>query len=51
MESGVHKNMGRINKTSILSGILVGIGVVINVFSANKYIGALLFSFALLVRM
>ena len=41
--------MGRINKTSILSGILIGIGVVINVFSANKYIGALLFSFALLV--
>lgn len=43
--------MGRINKTSILSGILVGIGVVINTFSANKYIGAMLFSFALLVIM
>lgn len=43
--------MDRINKTSILSGILVGLGVVINVFSANKYIGALLFSFALLVIM
>lgn len=43
--------MGRINKSAILSGILVGIGVVINVISENKYVGALLFSFALLVIM
>ena len=40
--------MGRINRTSILSGMLVGIGVIINTFSQNKYIGAMLFSFALL---
>ena len=40
--------MGRIDRTSILSGILVGIGVIINTFSQNKYVGAMLFSFALL---
>lgn len=40
--------MGRINSTSILSGILVGIGVIINVLSPNKYIGSMLFSLALL---
>lgn len=40
--------MGKINRTSILAGILIGIGVVINTFSENKYVGAMLFSFALL---
>ncbi len=35
-------------KRSILSGILVGIGVIINTTSSNKYIGAMLFSLALL---
>ena len=40
--------MGRVNRTSISSGILIGIGVIINVYSSNKYIGAMLFSFALL---
>lgn len=35
-------------KQSILSGILVGIGVIINTSSSNKYIGAMLFSLALL---
>lgn len=35
-------------KQSILSGMLVGMGVVINVSSSNKYIGAMLFSLALL---
>lgn len=33
---------------SLLSGILIGLGVVINLISDNKYIGAMLFSFALL---
>lgn len=40
--------MGKVNNTSILSGILVGIGVIINVLSPNKYIGSMLFSLALL---
>lgn len=35
-------------KQSILSGFLVGIGVVINTQIENKYIGAMLFSLALL---
>lgn len=35
-------------KKSLLSGILVGIGVIINTMSGNKYIGAMLFSLALL---
>lgn len=34
-------------RQSILSGILIGIGDIINIVSGNKYIGALLFSFAL----
>ena len=34
--------------SSILSGILIGIGVIINTFSSNKYVGAMLFSLALL---
>lgn len=41
--------MGVIIKQSILSGILVGIGVVLQVQTANPYIGAMLFSIALLV--
>lgn len=35
-------------RQSLLSGVLIGIGVVINLISDNKYIGAMLFSFALL---
>lgn len=35
-------------KQAALSGILIGIGVVVNTRSENKYVGALLFSFALL---
>lgn len=35
-------------KRAILAGILVGIGVVANVSIENRYIGAMLFSFALL---
>lgn len=35
-------------KQSLLSGILVGIGVVINTSSSNRYAGAMLFSLALL---
>lgn len=44
----MQENNIKIYKQSILSGILIGIGVVINLLSENKYIGALLFSFALL---
>lgn len=40
--------MGKLIKSSILSGILIGIGVNINTFLSNKYVGAMLFSFALL---
>lgn len=40
--------MDRIIKSSIISGMLIGIGVNINVFLQNKYIGAMLFSFSLL---
>ncbi len=35
-------------KQSALSGVLIGIGVIINVLSENKYVGSMLFSFALL---
>lgn len=35
-------------KQSVLAGILVGIGVIVNTVSSNKYIGAMLFSLALL---
>lgn len=41
--------MGIIFKSSLLSGILVGLGVVINTQTYNPYIGAMLFSIALLV--
>jgi formate/nitrite transporter FocA (FNT family) len=40
--------MEKVNRTSILSGTLVGIGVIVNVSAGNKYIGAMLFSLALL---
>lgn len=40
--------MKNIIKQSILSGALVGIGVVINTVSENRYVGAMLFSLALL---
>lgn len=43
--------MKELIKHSILSGILVGIGVVVNTMSENHYIGAMLFSLALLVIM
>ena len=32
----------------ILSGMLVGIGVIVNILSQNQYVGAMLFSLALL---
>lgn len=35
-------------RQSLVSGVLVGTGDVINLLSGNKYIGAMLFSFALL---
>lgn len=41
--------MGIVIKQSILSGILVGIGIVVNTLTSNQYIGAMLFSIALLV--
>ena len=37
-----------INESAILSGMLVGIGVIANIQCENRYIGALLFSVALL---
>ena len=40
--------MDRVNKNSILAGMLIGLGVISNTISENKYIGALLFSLALL---
>lgn len=40
--------MEKLIKQSLLSGILVGIGVIINIISMNNYIGAMLFSFALI---
>ena len=40
--------MDRVDKNSILAGMLIGIGVISNTLSENKYIGALLFSLALL---
>ena len=41
--------MGVIIKQSVLSGILVGLGVVLQIQVSNSYIGAMLFSIALLV--
>lgn len=41
--------MGVIIRQSILSGILVGLGVVLQIQTQNAYIGAMLFSVALLV--
>ena len=40
--------MGIIIKQSLLSGLLVGIGVIVNTLTSNQYIGAMLFSLALL---
>lgn len=40
--------MNIIIKKSILAGILIGLGVIINLQSENPIIGALLFSFGLL---
>jgi len=40
--------MSNIIKKSILAGILIGLGVIINLQSENPIIGALLFSFGLL---
>lgn len=39
---------GNMIRQSLLSGILIGMGGIINLLSGNKYIGAMLFSFALL---
>lgn len=41
--------MAELIKQSILSGFLVGLGVIVNVSSSNQYVGAMLFSIALLV--
>lgn len=41
--------MVKMTKQSILSGFLVGLGIIINTKSSNPYIGAMLFSIALLV--
>lgn len=38
----------RLIRRSVLSGVLIGIGVIINSVSGNRYVGAALFSFALL---
>ena len=40
--------MGKVNKTALLSGALIGIGVAANSFISEKYVGAMLFSLALL---
>lgn len=40
--------MGRIMRLSILSGILVGVGIIVNTSLSNKYVGSMLFSVALL---
>lgn len=41
--------MDKLIEQSIASGILVGLGVIVNTLSENKYIGATMFSLALLV--
>jgi formate/nitrite transporter FocA (FNT family) len=40
--------MEKIDRTPVMSGLLIGIGVIVNVSAGNKYIGAMLFSLALL---
>lgn len=40
--------MAQVIKRSVLAGVLVGIGVVVNTVSEQRYLGAMLFSFALL---
>lgn len=44
----MQRNSVTLFRKSLLSGVLIGIGVVINLISDNKYVGAMLFSFALL---
>lgn len=46
--SELKMNTKVIARQSVLSGVLIGIGDIINVSAGNKYIGALLFSFALM---
>ena len=41
--------MGELIKQSVLSGFLVGLGIIVNISSTNPYIGSMLFSIALLV--
>ena len=41
--------MDELTKSSIVSGILIGIGTFANVICENRYVGAALFSFALLI--
>lgn len=45
---GETEDMEGLIKRAILAGILVGIGVAVNISVENRYIGAMLFSFALL---
>ena len=40
--------MDRVNTTAFISGIMIGIGNVIYISVDNKYVGAMLFSLALL---
>jgi formate/nitrite transporter FocA (FNT family) len=40
--------MEKVNRTAIIAGVLVGMGVIVNTSSDNKYIGSMLFSLALL---
>jgi hypothetical protein len=35
--------MEKVNRTSILSGIMIGIGVIVNVSAGNRYIGAVMY--------
>ncbi len=41
--------MKKVVRHSVVSGFLVGLGVIINTVSENRYVGAMLFSLALLV--
>jgi formate/nitrite transporter FocA (FNT family) len=40
--------MEKVDKTSLLSGVMIAIGLIVNLQSGNKYIGSMLFSLALL---
>jgi len=44
----LEKTNAKLLRQSAASGILIGIGVIINISTENHYIGAMLFSFALL---